>query len=297
MKYHKIELRHLRYFQAVAEHLNFRQAAKSLYITQPGLSRQIKQLELSLELRLFRRTRQRVVLTEAGQFLYTKVDLLLQDLETTFRSAAMIAKGERGQVKIGFVGSAMQTIIPELLKKVADKFPYLQTNLQEMANEDQVNALLRNEIDVGFVRYERVSNALQQVVLLRESFSLVLPKSHHLNQDNFRSVRQLRSESFIFFGRSYSKDYYDNIMSIFTDQGFTPEVSHRSVHAITIFRLVERGLGVAIVPTSLTSGFNLGVRFIELANLHQKTSLSIVWSSENPNPALHSFLTFLPVKA
>ena len=123
----------------------------------------------------------------------------------------------------------------------------------------------------------RLPNGLEKKHVFKETFSLVLPISHELNQQNFRSVKQLQEESFILFSSQYSHGYFEKIMSIFEDQGFSPKVAHQSVHANTIFRLVEQNLGIGIVPTSLTHGFALNFKCIDLKDIHQRTKLTAIW--------------------
>ena len=106
-------------------------------------------------------------------------------------------------------------------------------------------------------------------------------------------MKQLEGESFILFSSDYSPLYYDKIMSIFKDQGFVPHVSHKSVHALTIFKLVESGLGIAVIPTTLSQGFDLRLKFIEMKKIPQRTTLSAIWNSENKNPIIKNALELL----
>ena len=119
----QIEFRHLRYFQVVAQELHFRKAAEKLFITQPGLSRQIKQLEEELGAQLFLRDKRIVSLTDAGKYLYDESTQLINQLDAVKRSIQLIDKGEEGELRIGFVGSAMQKVIPNLLLKLNNKYP------------------------------------------------------------------------------------------------------------------------------------------------------------------------------
>ena len=129
-----------------------------------------------------------------------------------------------------------------------------------------------------------------------ETFSLVLPTDHPINEDNFKNVGQLKTEPFILFSRDYSPEYFSLIMSIFENHGITPSINHKSVHANTIYRLVENRLGIAIVPTSLAEGFDLNIKFIELNDIPQRTTLYVCWKSSNRNPAMKSFLTLIDTK-
>lgn len=289
----QIEIRHLRYFLAVAEELHFRKAADRLFISQPGLSRQISQLEAALGVKLFIRTKRNVELTPSGQYLKDRTETWLNQLDFTFRSLRSIDKGEEGEVRIGFVGSAMQTVIPESLTKLDSKFPGIHTSLTEMSNHDQLNELEHDRLDIGFVRLNRTPADIESRTVFEDTFSVVLPADHFLDGSNFESVHQLAAEKFILFSSDYSFGYYDQIMSICEDAGFSPHVSHKSVHANTIFRLVENKLGVAIVPTTLQYGFDLKIRFIELKEIPQRTKLSAVWKAKNENPALKWYLEVL----
>ncbi len=285
-----IELRHLRYFMMVAEELHFRKAAERLYISQPGLSRQIRQMEADLGVQLFERNNRKVILTPAGQYLKQEVGLLLKNLEEAFCHTQLLEKGQEGNIKLGYVGSAMQNVIPELLIKLRQIHPTILFNLTEMDNTRQVNALLHKEIDIGFVRLNQVPKDLQLHPVLNDTFSLVLPQNHALDAHSFQSLAQLQNESFILFEKNFSPGYFDRIMGVFEQAGFTPNITHYSVHANTIFRLVENQFGVSIVPTSLTQGYDMRIKFIELTNISARAVLSVAWNTKNRNPVLEKML-------
>jgi len=282
----QIELRHLRYFLAVAGHLNFHRAAGDLNISQPGLSRQIAQLEFHLGTPLLNRDRRSVSLTAAGRYLQEQLVPQLNRLATTYEQTRRIGQGRAGEIRIGFLGSAMQEVIPGLLLGLRESHPDLHTSLEERSNQEQVHALMEESLDLGFVRLSDIPPELDSCTVVRETFSLVVPGAHPVTASNFRSVAQLAAEPFILFSPEYSPDYYRTVLSICEDAGFHPRISHKSVHAHTIFKLVEAGLGVAIVPTSLQQGFDLGVRFIELKKVRQRAVLTAVWKQEHQNRAL-----------
>ncbi|WP_405206295.1 LysR family transcriptional regulator [Aquimarina sp. LLG6339-5] len=290
---YQLELRHFTYFLAVAEELHFRKASERLFISQPGLSRQIKQMEDIIGAELFIRNKRNVSLTAAGEYLKKEIAYIFNHIDFTVKQTSLIDKGSEGEVRIGFLGSAIQTVIPDLLVKVDKEYPKIQFSLEEMSNYDQVKSIVSDELDVGFVRLARVPDGVSIKAVQTDSFSLVLPKDHSLNKKNFKSVAQVSSEHFILFSSDYSSIYYDKIMSICEDKGFTPIVSHKSVHAQTIFKLVESGLGVAIVPTSLQHGFDLEVKFLEIPKIPQKAALSVIWKQDNRNPALEKVKRFL----
>ncbi|WP_057937294.1 LysR family transcriptional regulator [Algoriphagus resistens] len=288
-----MELRHLSYFKAVAEELNFRKAAERLFISQPGLSRQIKQLEGILEVQLFERDQKHVELTAAGAYLKDEVDFVLNHLELTRNQLKLIASGKIGELRIGFLGSASNQILPDLLAKLNANQPLVSTSLEELSNSVQVEMIEKDKLDLGFVRLASVPSDLEMKVVLRDSFSLVVPKDHPIQEQEFIGVNQFRDESFVLFSSDYSNLYYEQIIGICRDAGFSPRIRHKSVHALTIFKLVENGMGVAIVPTSLKEGYELNVRFMQIPNIPQFTELSAIWKAENRNPALKRVLPLL----
>ncbi|OOG78270.1 LysR family transcriptional regulator [Algoriphagus sp. A40] len=288
-----MELRHLIYFQAVAEELNYRKAAERLFISQPGLSRQIRQLEELLGVQLFERDKKHVDLTAAGDYLKGEVDFVINHLESTKNQLKLIESGKVGELRIGFLGSASNQVLPDLLTKLNSEQPLITTSLEELSNAVQVEMMQKDKLDLGFVRLASVPEDLEMSPVLRDTFSLVVPKNHPVGKSNFRSVNQFQEESFILFSSDYSNYYFEQIMSICRDSGFSPKIRHKSVHALTIFRLVENGLGVAIVPTSLKEGYDLNVRFMEIPGIPQFTELSVIWKPVNRNPALKKVLPLI----
>ncbi|WP_298237900.1 LysR family transcriptional regulator [uncultured Algibacter sp.] len=287
---YQIELRHLRYFLAVAEDLHFRKASEKLFISQPGLSRQIKQMEDDLGIQLFERHNRKVKLTKVGLYLKTEIARNLKSLDHILSHAKLLNKGIVGDLKFGYVGSAMQEIIPNSLIKFQKENPKALFGLKEMDNQRQIEGLLLEDIDIGFVRLDRVPKGIKVKTILTENFCLVLPKNHVINARNFKSLNQLKDDSFILFDPTYSSSYYEKVMQIFDDAGFSPIITHNTIHAGSIFKLVENNFGISIVPKSLQSSNEEGVKFIELKNITQKTTLSAVWNQENRNPMLKEFL-------
>ena len=187
---YQIELRHMRYFLAVAEELHFRKAAEKLFISQPGLSRQIKLLEEELGIILFERHNRKVVLTTVGEYLKTEFTQQLKVIESTLTNAKLIHDGKKGELKIGYVGSAMQDVIPNLLLKFEDKNPDILFDLKEIDNQKQIEDLVSLSLDIGFVRLERVPLTLEIKSILEENFCLVLPKNHPIDKENFENINR-----------------------------------------------------------------------------------------------------------
>jgi len=290
----QLELRHIRYFLAVAEDLHFRKAAERLFISQPGLSRQIKQMEEMLGVNLFYRNNRKVQLTEVGQYLKSELTKNLINLDHTFSHAKLLNDGKGGNLKIGYVGSAMQEIIPKMLLKLRKGNPTIVFSLKELDNQKQLAGILSQELDFGFVRLDLVPRGLEICPILEENFCLVLPKKHRLNSRNFKDLSQVQDESFILFDAAYSPSYYEKVMQIFEDCGFAPVVSSSTIHSSSIFKLVENGFGLSVIPKSLTEKGHKKLQFIELKNIRQKTVLSAIWSRGNQNPMLEKVVEILP---
>ena len=290
---YQIELRHLKYFKVLAEELKFRVAAEKLFISQPGLTRQIQQMEEIFKVALFDRTKRKVELTAAGVYLKEEVDFIFNHLETIKKQLENIGQGKESELRIGFLGSAAQNVVPDLILRLNKAYPGIQTLLDEMPNRMQVELIEKDKLDLGFVRLPRVPDGISRHPVFEDTFSLVLPGNHEVNETNFENIRQFSAEPFIFFSSEDSPLYYDLIMSICEDKGFRPKVFHKSVNALTIFKLVEQGLGLAIVPTSLQHGYALDVKFIELKDIPQRTELSVIWKESNRNPALKNVISLL----
>lgn len=288
-----MELRHLHYFKAVSEALNFRRAAERLCISQPGLSRQIRQLEEELQVTLFERDQKSVSLTAAGSYLKGEVDFVLNHLETIKGQLNQIQAGKIGELRIGFLGSASNQIIPQLVSRLNTFQPLVSVNLEELSNSIQVEMVQTDKIDLGFVRLASVPEGLEMKTIARDSFSLVVSKNHPILEKDFVSMEQFKEESFILFSSDYSNFYYDQIIGICRDAGFSPKIQHKSVHALTIFRLIESGLGVAIVPTSIQEGYETNVRFMKIPNISRFTELSVIWKTANRNPVLSQVLAMI----
>ena len=289
----QLELRHIRYFLALAEELHFHRAAEKLYLSQPALSRQIKQMEEYLGLTLFDRHNRKVVLTEAGKYLKLEYADLLKRLSASSTHALLLHKGLKGRIKLGYVGSAMQNVIPNFLLQVRESIPEIQFELSVMDNPQQIDALLSHDLDLGFVRVEQVPPGINSKPVFEDSFSLVLPKDHSLDENTFRDLNQVRDEGFILFDPSYSPSYFEEVMRIFKQCKFTPRISHQTIHVHTIYKLVENHFGLSIIPSAFREGFEGKVKFIDLSYTGIRTSLSAIWSKSNHSQLLENILPLL----
>ena len=283
----QIELRHLIYFKMLAEELHYRRAAENLFISQSALSQQIKQLEEILKISLLERTNKKVLLTDARALFYRDTVQVLNKIESAVGNLRLYKTGNTGQLTIGFVASAMESILPKLLKQFNEDCPNIRFQLDELNNKEQLEALANETLDLG------LSADMEVRCLYRETFSLVLPIDHPITVENFQHIGQLADEPFILFPNGQSPLYYQQIINLCADQGFTPRIVHRSIHAPTIFHLVANKMGLSIIPTSLATMINRNIRFIELKDIPQRTELFTVWKKDNNNPALPFLLNML----
>jgi len=290
----QLELRHLNYFKVLASELHYRRASELLFISQSALSQQIKQLEQILNLSLFDRSNKKVSLTDAGKLFYQDTQQILNKVETAVTHLKLYQAGNTGQIGIGFVASAMESLLPHMLKRFNTDCPNIKFQLDELSNSEQLIALQNESLDLGFMRSNHVPEGFVSKKVYTETFSLVLPATHQMKATKFKNIGELKDEFFILFPNEQSQLYYQQIINICADQGFAPKVAHRSIHAPTIFRLVENGMGLSIIPTSLATSDNPNIKFIELKNVPQKTALYAVWKKDNPNPALPYLLEMLP---
>ncbi|MDF4202896.1 LysR family transcriptional regulator [Maribacter sp. SA7] len=289
----QLEFRHLHYFLVLADTLHYREAAEKLYISQSALSQQIQRLEFILGEKLFIRTNRKVSLSPEGIIFKQEAMLIQNQAAVSMERWKSAISGKQGLLKIGFVGSAMQQYLPSVIKKFTESHPNIEFYLNDLSNTAQLSALEAGQIDIGFIRSNVVSPTMEIKSVFKEKFALVLPKNHAISKANFKDVSQLSEESFILLPNKDSVMYYDQIVALCSDHGFAPKISHRSIHAPTIFKLVEGGLGISIVPNSLRDEKNTAIKFIELDNVPQETELFAVWNKKNTNMALPYFLEVL----
>lgn len=289
----QLEIRHFEYFLVLAETLHYRKAAEKLYISQSALSQQIQRLEMLVGQELFIRTNRKVMLSEFGVLFKRESELIIQQLHKSMERWQLAVDGVEGVIRIGFVGSAMQVYLPPLLQQFSIDCPKIRFYLEDLSNQDQLAALEKRQLDIGFMRANDVPETMKIKSVYKENFSLVVPKNHRINADTFVNVGQLAEEPFILFPNTRSQMYYQQIIKLCGDYGFSPHISHRSIHGPTIFKLVESGLGVSIVPNSLKDEYNYQVNFIELNDVPYQTELFAVWNKDHRNTALPFFLDLI----
>ncbi|MGL5835066.1 MAG: LysR family transcriptional regulator [Waterburya sp.] len=286
-----MELRHLRYFITVAEELHFGRAAQRLNMTQQPLSRQIRDLEIEIQVTLFHRTKRTVRLTEAGKEFLERSYGVLAQLEQAIVVTQQIGRGEVGRLAIGFVDSAMYTLLPEIVRVFREQFPLVELRLRELTTAQQIQALYDKQIDIGIVRSAISESGLSVECLLHESLVLALPENHPFSAQTQVSLSSLADESFILFPAKMGPVFYEQIIHSCQQAGFRPKVAQEAVQMQTIIGLVAAGLGIAIVPASLQNFYRSGVIYRPLQNEIPNTGLYLTWRQHDSSPAIREFLS------
>ncbi|MGV0028291.1 LysR family transcriptional regulator [Phormidesmis priestleyi] len=286
-----MELRHLRYFVAVAEELHFNRAAERLHIAQPPLSQQIKQLEIELGVELFhRRTKRQVQLTEAGQVLLQATYPILAQLDQAICDTQRAGRGETGGLTIGFTSSVVYDVLPAILYRFRQHFPQVDLVLQELTTTQQEEALQNQRIEVGFCHLPLKDASLVSETILEEPLVVVLPATHPLATETILSVRSLANESFILFPRHLGPGLYDQIVSFCKQANFSPKVMQEAIQMQTIIGLISAEMGVALVPASLQNLQRSGVVYKPLQEATPQVETAVVWRSDSSSSVLREFL-------
>ena len=284
-----MELRHLRYFIAVAEELNFTRAAEKLHMAQPPLSQQIQQLETQLGFQLFRRTKRTVVLTEAGQVFFEESQKIMQQVDRAIQLAQQTSRGELGQLTIGFVSSAAHNVVPAILQQFRTLHPAVKLELHELTTNEQLQRLRFGQIDIGFVRPPVEEDGINSEIVFREPLIVALPETHHLADRAQVELRELSTEPFILFPRSLAPGLYDPIVSLCQEAGFSPIAAQEALQMQTIVSLVAAEMGVAIVPASMQNFQRCGVVYKPLQESTFIVAIALIWRIA-PTAAVQRFL-------
>jgi DNA-binding transcriptional LysR family regulator len=246
-----MELRHLRYFVAVAEERNFTRAAQRLHMAQPPLSRSIQQLEETLEVQLFQRDSRPLQLTETGKFFYAHaVQLLAQtaELESMTRRVGNIERS----LSVGFVGSTLYGMLPKIIRRFRDENATVELSLHEMSTMDQIRALKDGQIDVGFGRIRHEDANIRRVILREEKMIVALPEGHPLSLVKpVLALSDLVNETLIIFPKSPRPSYADQVLSAFEDRGLKPRRIYEVRELQIALGLVAAGEGISVVPRSV----------------------------------------------
>lgn len=272
----------------LAEELNFTRAAEQMNIVQPAFSRQVKQLEEEIGVKLFKRDKRNVSVTPAGIYFVSESEKILKHLGKAIVKTQKINNGDSGEIRIGFTHSAMQTSLPTILKSIKENLPDLKIILKEINNLDHYEALLSGDLDLGIGTNPIVPSYLKHKTLYIDNFSVILPKNHPIDNTNYIDFSVFSEEPLIRPARASGIEHVRKIESICSDAGFIPAIVHETDSAIASLKLVEAGMGIAIEPTSSLIGLDFNIKSIVLNNINHKVEHTMMWNphKEKENPAL-----------
>ncbi len=248
-----MELKQIASFVAVAERLSFVRAAEALHLSQPALSAQIQQLEVDLGVRLLERNRRVVRLTDAGSVFLLEARDLLARAQAAGDRARKAAHGEVGRLRIAFVFSAALEVVPQIVAEFRKEHPGVRLDLVNLRTVNQVQGLLDESLDIGFLRLPTSHPQLKITIIHREPFAAILPPGHPLGAVRRFSLSRLRDEPFVSYGREWAPGYFDATMRMCAQAGFSPHVVQETSEMYTAIALTAVGVGVAIVPRSVLS--------------------------------------------
>lgn len=285
-----MELRHLRYFIAVAEELNFSRAAAKLGMSQPPLSQQVRQLERELGVELFRRVPRGVQLTRHGEVLWTAARRLTHDVQRFRALAEQLQEGKEGVLRLGVVGTALLGCLPSLMRHARAEMPRVSFQLEEIESGDQGAAFLEHRIDVGVLRPPVAAEDLRYLELHREPLVAAISSDHRLAGAGSIWAQDLRGDPFVLFPRRLGTGLYDSVVEVCLHGGFVPNIVHETERMQTVVGLVAAGEGVSIVPQCVTRLNLPGIEYPELKNCSVTSLLSLAWRADSRSPVLDRFL-------
>jgi DNA-binding transcriptional LysR family regulator len=286
-----MELRHLRYFVAVATELHFGRAAKLLHISQPPLSTQIRALEDELGVRLLHRTRRQVSMTHAGKAFLQDARQILARAEQAILTARRAARGEIGELVVGFISVADYNLLPLVLREFRRRYPLVTLSLRELTTDAQIAELLEGRIDVGFLLPPVSESTIESVPILREPLIAAIPEHHQLAKvPGAIPLASLSSAPFIMTPRHMAPGLHDDIVSFCHGAGFSPHVIQEAVQMQTVISLVSADMGVALIPESLQNLQRTGVVYKRLKEKSPLTEIRLAWRAGDDLPALNLFV-------
>jgi DNA-binding transcriptional LysR family regulator len=290
------ELRHLRYFLAVAEELNFTRAAERLRIAQPPLSRQIRDLEEDIGAPLFDRSTHPLRLTEAGQFLREEARELLVAFDRALDGAGRIGTRNAGWIGIGFLESAMYAFLPKILCRFRQQHPEIEINLTEMSADQQLIALRDRRIHIGFLRPCIETNEFEQEVVQFDTLAIALQSTHPLAKAASVTFDLLGREPFVAYGGHLRPNFCNYLRRLCQDAGIKLQVAMEVDQPETALGAVAAGFGISLVPQSLAGQGREGVVIKPISDRPPPHPLLALYRRNETSPVFHDFLGIVRTK-
>lgn len=285
-----MDMRHLRYFIAVAEELHFTRAAARLHIAQPPLSRQIRELEEELGVTLLNRTQRRIELTDAGQVFLDKARQVLAAADSAIVETQRAQRGQIGKLAVGFFEQTAYTMLPPILHAFQERFPEVDVQLRWYPVVEQVKALQRGDVDIAFVRPAVDLGGVSTELLLKESFVLAVPRDHRFAQQEVVSLKECAGERLINYTQALAPDYYAAIVQACAAAGIVPGDFLEVGQVYTALGLVSAGVGLAFVPASVQRVRFDDVVYKPLREKRLHSLAYLAWTRPHPSALLTSFV-------
>ncbi len=292
-----MELRHLRYFVAVAEELNFRRAAERLNVTRPALSKQVKDLEEETGVKLLERDTVRVALTDAGKVFLADAQTILDDVEEAVERAREAQNGRRGQLRIGSVGQIAAGFLPDALRAFRTSFPDVEVAFVEMTPPEQLEALAKDEIDLGFA-YGRDTEkvpGMSSLLLVRSTFGVSMSKDHPLAARRSLRLEDLLDQTLLFLGDEKHSTHRKDILAMFEETGATPASSRQVLGFEGLLTMIAADQGLSMLPVVLDLRASHGIVTLPLVGERAKVDFTMwaVWKTAGASLLVRNFVRLL----
>lgn len=285
-----MDITRLQSFIVLAEQLHFGEAAEVLHLSQPALSKQIRQLEDEIGGSLFNRGRHGTELTELGKLFIDEARAVIRQADMALERGRRAARGEIGMLSIGF-GVSTLTLVPHIISQFRQLLPDVEIKLRNMSTSSQIEALRTGRIHIGFVRMP-VETDFNQLHIHDEHLVLVVPTSQYKNNHNV-TLSSLKHSPFIMLSRNLSPSQYDHVLSLCAKHGFHPRIQQITNEAPTILALVAAGLGVALVPESQLRTHIEGVTIVKIEDNEARWQVGVAWRKDNNSSMVETFLNIL----
>ena len=288
-----MELRQIRSFLSIAETLHFGRTAELIHLSQPALSLQIRALEEEVGVRLFERNRRKTTLTAAGFAFRDDAAAALSQLDQAIRRARLAANGKLGLLRIGFISTVGNEIVPNIVRQFGELNPAVEFSLRAITTADQVQMLEGGSLDIGFFRLPVGGHSgLDVVTVHRERFVLVVPASHELAKRKRVRLSEVSGQNFVMYERTYAPGFHDLIFGMLRDARIVPNISQTAAEISTLISLVAAHMGVAILPASAVKHSVASVIACDIADKVPMSEICIAVSKRGRTAVVDNFRSF-----
>ncbi|MDR7236386.1 LysR family transcriptional regulator [Neobacillus drentensis] len=283
-----MDIRPLRYFISVAEHLNFTEASKHLFVAQPAVSQQIAYLEKKIGVKLFHRTKHSVKLTEAGSVFLKDAREILRKLDESIENARQAEEGLIGTINIGLLSVPVRDFLPRLIRKFRQKYPKVNIRLNFYHVGKIIEKLKSDELDIAFTLSLGLQSigGLEYKNLWTQPHSIIVHQDHPLANRKSINIQELSQESFVMLGREESPPGFDLLLAACANHGFSPNLVNTASHIDAVLMMVDAGIGITILPKYLQLFSSPTLRFISIEGDDFKVDVLASWKKKNENPSL-----------